>query len=111
METLSKNLLNLIIIRMPFMSIRKIILANPNVLHNNMQFWRILFFRMAKIPIGSWREACELFSRNNDWYIKCYQCGRYQTTSLWVPVKCAKCGGELRHQDTEHSRYIKKSLQ
>lgn len=102
MDKLNKHLLNLILIRIPLASVFRFMMVKPNI-HNNTQFWRVIFFRLAKMPIRSWYDACQIFaSQKNYWHVKCYQCGQYIVECLGVPTKCVKCGSELRHQDTQH---------
>ena len=98
MNKLSPCLLNLIMVRMPLLAIRTLMLIKP--FEQNKQFWRIVFFRIADVPIGSWIDACKVISKKENWYIKCYQCG-YQTVENYkVPQKCLKCGNELCHRFT-----------
>lgn len=88
------------------------IMVKPPLFNDNMYLWRVLFFRLANMPIGSWYDACKIFEKRNDWYVKCYKCGSHIVRNLGIPLKCNKCGGELRHQDTQHSQYhIKISLE
>lgn len=102
MNGLSKNVINIIMFRLNSEIIYKLILIKPELFKNNEYFWRVIFFRIMKIPVGSWTDACELVAQRIVWYIRCYQCGYRYIKSLKVPVMCPICECVLDHRDTKH---------
>lgn len=102
MYALNANILSLIAIRMPLISVYRLILVKPKSWERNTTFWKHIFSELADVPC-TWLDACRIFmTKRIEWNCRCYNCGWLNVKMLGFPYKCPTCKSVLSYRDTSY---------
>lgn len=101
---LTKNILGLILSKLDYKSVQKLVLLLVLVKRidaSTNNIWRILFFKKIQCRLGSWFNACKSLSNLGDVYnIRCFQCGSQTVRLPYRPNNCPLCDIRLSVKDT-----------